>query len=96
MIRHHDGRRGTARPAYEDQGAAARLVRIPAADIDVALADHFRDSAKMLAHARMAIGAAFVAMHPDYDDEYARRQFLGVFHELVNEARSLLRERGAA
>lgn len=94
IVHHHDGRKGTQRPAYEDIGAVARLVRIPVGDIDPGAADDFRHHAKVLDHARMALFAAAVALLPDYFDLRTHDSFVTVYRTLRDEA--VLLSRGEA
>ncbi len=89
MVHHHDGRKGERRPAYEDIGPVARLVRIPVADIDVGAASDFRNYAKVLDHARMALFAACVTWLPDYRDDRAHDEYLTVYRVLRAEAQAL-------
>lgn len=94
IVHHHDGRTGKARPAYEDIGHVARLVRMPAASINEAATDGFRHHAKVLDHARMALFAAAVALLPDYFDLHAHDRFVSAYKVLRDEATML--KRGAA
>lgn len=94
IVHHHDGRTGTKRPAYEDIGVVARLVRMPVTSIDPYAADDFRSYAKVLEHARAALFAASVCWLPDYRDDRAHDAFLTVYREL--RAESDLLRRGVA
>ncbi len=94
IVHHHDGRKGTARPAYEDIGAVARLVRMPVTDVDPNAASDFRHHAKVLDHARLALFAAAVALLPDYFDLRSHDSFVTVYRTLRDEA--VLLQRGEA
>jgi hypothetical protein len=94
IVHHQDGRKGAKRPAYEDIGVVARLVRVPVADIDPAAADGFRHHAKVLDHARKALFAAAVALLPDYFNPHTHDEMVSAYRILRAEAQML--ERGAA
>jgi hypothetical protein len=89
MVHHHDGRKGTHRPAYEDLGPVARLIRIPVADIDAGAASDFRSYAKVYEHARLALFAAAVAWLPDYRDDRSHDAFLTAYRDLRAVAQAL-------
>lgn len=94
IVHHHDGRKGMQRPAYEDIGPVARLVRIPAADIDAGACSDFRDYRKVMDHARLALFAAAVAWLADYRDDRGHDEFITVYRDLRTVAQEL--ERGLA